>query len=310
MLIINKNDIKQYQTSVKGSDLKEFIAITLIDARMEVVGEVFRDIEAQPLWMSTCIEARIVKKIDRNRLIIYTVMNSQWPAKDRDIVIKNDTMYDLKNGKGLITFEALKEPLVPLRKDRVRITELTGSFKMEYLGRDKTKLIYRQMVNPGGDVPLELAYLMIKSNPYQSLLNLKKIVKNAKYSIEANNNPDQKIIDKLAKDEKNLRETLIRRLSRYVENENMIKKIITEDKNLIKNIIKDNGAYRSIKAATKKVYQIYMSKLINNESVGQRLINNEQLEAEIIEMIHYDYGDTEISVDSIARKYIEKYARE
>ena len=86
--------------------------------------------------------------------------------------------------------------------------------------------------------------------------------------------------------------------------------IITEDKNLIKNIIKDNGAYRSIKAATKKVYQIYMSKLINNESVGQRLINNEQLEAEIIEMIHYDYGDTEISVDSIARKYIEKYARE
>ena len=90
----------------------------------------------------------------------------------------------------------------------------------------------------------------------------------------------------------------------------MIKKIITEDKNLIKNIIKDNGAYRSIKAATKKVYQIYMSKLINNESVGQRLINDEQLETEIIEMIHYDYGDTEISVDSIARKYIEKYDRE
>jgi len=295
---------------VRGSDLKEFIAITLIDARMEVVGEVFRDIEAQPLWMSTCIEARIVKKIDRNRLIIYTVMNSPWPAKDRDIVIKNDTMYDLKNGKGLITFEALKEPLVPLRKDRVRITELIGSFKMEYLGRDKTKLIYRQIVNPGGDVPLELAYLMIKNNPYKTLLSLKKIVKNATYATQAKENPDEKIIDKLAKDDKNLRETLIRRLSKYVENENMIKRIITEDKNLIKNIIKDNGAYRSIKAATKKVYQIYMSKLINNESVGQRLINDEQLETEIIEMIHYDYGDTEISVDSIARKYIEKYARE
>ena len=53
-----------------------------------------------------------------------------------------------------------------------------------------------------------------------------------------------------------------------------------------------------------------MSKLINNESIRQRLINNEQLEAEIIEMIHYDYGDTEMSVDSIARKYIERYVRE
>jgi len=306
---MNKNGVKQYQRTVKGSDLKEFIAITVIDARMEVVGEVFRDIKAQPLWMPTCIESRIVKKIDRNKMIIYAVMNSPWPTKDRDLVVKNNTIYDLKNGRGIITFKAVKEPLVPLRKDRVRITELTGSYKMEYLSRDKTKLIYRQMVDPGGDVPMKLAYLMIKSNPYKALLNLKEIVKNAKYSNEANNNPDKKIIDKLAQDKKNLRETLIRRLSKYVKDKNVIKKIITEDRNLVKNIIKDNGAYRSIKAATKKVYQIYMSKLTNDNCIGQKLRNDKKLEAEIIEMIHYDDGYTRMSVDNIARKYIKKYSR-
>lgn len=309
MLIINKNGVNQYQRTVNGSDLKEYIAITVMDARIEVVGEVFRDIEAQPLWMPTCIEARIVKKIDRNRMIIYTVMKSPWPTKDRDIVIKNDMKYDLINGKGLITFKALKQPLVPLREDRVRITELTGSFKMEYLGRDKTKLIYRQIVDPGGDVPLKIAYLIIKNNPYNTLVNLKEIVKNAKYSIAANKNLDKKVIDELATDEKNLRETLIRRLGKYVKDKNVIKKIITEDKKLIKNIVKNKGAYQSIQASTKKVFQIYMSKLINNESIIQKLINDNELEAEIIEMIHYDYGYSRMSVDSIARKYIEKYSR-
>jgi len=52
-----------------------------------------------------------------------------------------------------------------------------------------------------------------------------------------------------------------------------------------------------------------MSKLINDKSIRQKLINDEQLEAEIIEMIHYDYGYTRMLVDSIARKYIKKYSR-
>lgn len=308
-LLKNKNGVKLYQRQVKGSHLKEFLAITIIDARMEVIGEVLRDVKSQPSWLPTCILSSIIEKIDRNKMILYTVMDSPWPTKDRDIVIRNNTKYDLEKGRTVIKFKSIKDKRVPINKDRARITHLEGSYKMEYIARNRTRFILRQIVDPGGSVPYKLAYITIRSQPHKTLVNLKRMVKKRKYINAAKKSPDKKLIDKLSRDEKNVRETLIRRLSKYFKDKKVINRIITENKKLIKEIIQNNGSYKSTREATNFFISLYIATLTKNKSIRKSLSKDKSLERDITDMILYDYGYRSLTVDRIVSRYIKKYSR-
>jgi hypothetical protein len=86
-LMRNEDGIKAYARSIPGSKLLELKAITVIDAKMEVVGEVLRDVPSNPEWMANCSEARIVHLISRKEMIVHTTMDFPAPVSDRDLVV-------------------------------------------------------------------------------------------------------------------------------------------------------------------------------------------------------------------------------
>ena len=179
-MIKDSDGIKVYERPVAGTDLMEYMGVALIDAKIEVIGEVLRDVPSYPSWLTDCSFARVIKKYDRNTLVIHIELKPPI-IKGRDVVLKDKAVYDWDNGKALVTFTATEEAPIPDNKERVRVTDMTGVFDMEYFGRDKTKFIYKLRVDPAGNIPKKLAYAVMKNYPYDTLKGLRKEADNKKY---------------------------------------------------------------------------------------------------------------------------------
>jgi hypothetical protein len=150
--IKDSSGIKLYERPVTGTNLMEYMAVTTIDAKMEVIGEVLRDVPNWYQWQADCKGAQVEKQINRNDMIVYMVMEPPI-IDDRDIVLKTKTVYDYDGGKALITFNATDEIKIPIEEGRIRVSIMDGYYDMAYLGREKTKFVYRPRSTPAGESP-------------------------------------------------------------------------------------------------------------------------------------------------------------
>jgi ribosome-associated toxin RatA of RatAB toxin-antitoxin module len=185
--VIKKNGIQVFTRPVRGSEVDEFKAVTLISSEIEVLGEVMRDVPAQPQWIADCSHAKVVKKIGKNILFIYSIYKTPWPVTDRDTLIKTVTKVDPKNRWFTIYMNSVRSPLVPVRSDKVRIKKLKGRWVFKKIKNKMVKVTYCLTVDPGGSLPLWLANRTSKDSPYTTLSNLKRMVKLSKYQKKEKN---------------------------------------------------------------------------------------------------------------------------
>jgi START domain len=310
--MIKDNDgIKVYERPVAGTDLMEYTGVALIDAKIEVIGEVLRDVPSYPSWLTDCSFARVIKKYDRNTLVIHIELKPPI-IKGRDVVLKDKAVYDWDNGKALVTFTATEEAPIPDNKDRVRVTDMTGVFDMEYFGRDKTKFIYKLRVDPAGNIPKKFAYAVMKNYPYDTLKRLKRMAGIKKYQELSKGSYDEKQVEMNMKNEACVRRILSNRLSKFVKEKAALCSIIDADRDGIRNIIACGSTYEIIKKTTTKFYTTYFERYITNKylaEVAEMLKKDTMMIAELTDMILNDYGDASITVDSIVAKYLNKYVK-
>ncbi len=177
----NSNGIQVYTRSVAGSDLDEFKGITVVDARIEVIGEVIRDVPAQSQWMADCLEGRIIKKFSDNDMLVYNVTDVPWPLDDRDVLVRSRGKIDMAKGVVDVVFTSVTDASVPPKKGRVRMKDFYGRWLLERVDTEKTRVTYIIKANPGGSIPASVANLSSKKIPYETLKNLKKMAKKQKY---------------------------------------------------------------------------------------------------------------------------------
>ncbi|MGB5216812.1 MAG: START domain-containing protein [Smithella sp.] len=302
MLIKNSDGIKTFERTVPGTDLREFIAVTTIDARMEVIGEVLRDVAEYPRWISDCAEAILKKKYDRNTFVLYLILNPPLIEK-RDILLKNETIYDYENGNAVIHFFSTGEMSVPLEKNRTRVTMMNGLYKMEYMGRNKTKFIYKLKVDPSGSIPKRIAYAVMKKYPHDTLKKLKKIVVHKKYSDMARGSVEEREIDKRAADENVVRKIFSNNMLKAVENKPALESILAAENENIKNIAASGGAYEHVYKAARDVFNKYIEKIVMDKRKKERLKNNKQMIEEITDLIMTYCEASDKTIDSIVARY-------
>jgi hypothetical protein len=293
--------IKVYARPAPG-DLMEYMAVTTIDEKMEVIGELLRDVPMFSSWQTDCYGAQVKKQYDRNTMVIYMVLNPPFIQK-RDILLKNKTVYDWDNGGCVISFMTTDELNIPPEKGTVRVTLMDGEYIMEYLGRDKTKFIYRLLVDPAGDIPKKVAYSVMASYPYKTLKKMKTMLPNKKYSDAAKGTQEETAIVTRTKDEGYVRRLITNRLSKFVRDKETLKAIISADKVGINNIMKAGGSYNSAEQATTMFYFAYLDKIISDKIMIERLKNNKKVMNEITDMVVSDCGISNTTLESIVDKY-------
>ncbi|OQW93736.1 MAG: hypothetical protein BWK79_09540 [Beggiatoa sp. IS2] len=188
--------IQIYTKATDNSKISEFKGITIVKARIEVVGMVLRDIPAYPQWMSGCMESRVIEKFDENNLITYYTQETPWPVQNRDVVIKATTQINWERGLVVVNIQSITDSRVPPTEKFVRMNEMRGEWRLEYVDRERTKVTFVLKLDPAGAIP---AFMVNSSNnnfQYHTLLGLKKMVTQQKYLDAANQSKDKEKVEK------------------------------------------------------------------------------------------------------------------
>ncbi len=180
-LVMNKKDIQVYTRPAEGCPLDEFMGTTVLNAPIETCARVLRDVKGQTEWMGDCLQSKVLKKFSENHVVAYNVLNGIWPLSDRDLQIDTVFIEDFKAGHFTVKMKVYQESLVPVTKKYVRITDFKATCKLERLDENRTKVIYINRVNPMAPVPSGVANMVVKKNPYKTLLGFKKMIKLDRY---------------------------------------------------------------------------------------------------------------------------------
>ncbi len=135
---LDEDGVSGYSRSVEGSRVLELRSVVVVDARIEVVGEVLRDVEALARPGSSCYEARFLEKRDSNHYTFYVAYSVPGPFHDRVAVVSVANRYDLERGRVTADLRGVRAPKVSLPGSAVLIPEFEAQFVIEYLSREKT----------------------------------------------------------------------------------------------------------------------------------------------------------------------------
>jgi hypothetical protein len=177
--------IKVYTRSVPGSSANEFKGIAEIDAPIEVIVEVFKDIPSFTQWYGFCKEIKLLKHDPENHRVMYFVLKTMGPVKDRDIVMEAFDKFDKQAGKYNIAIDSIKEELVPIQDKYVRMTDLNATYSMNRIAQDRTYVVYTVKADPAGYIPAFISNIIQKDQPFLTLKGLREMVKKDVYNQKA-----------------------------------------------------------------------------------------------------------------------------
>jgi len=173
--------IKVFTRSVPGSSADEFKGIAEIDAPVEVIVEVFKDIPSFTQWYGFCKEIKLLKHDSENHRVMYFVLKTMGPVKDRDLVMEAFDKFDKQAGTNTIAISALKEELVPIQDKYVRMTDLNATYSMNRIDQDRTHVVYTVKADPAGYIPAFISNIIQKDQPFLTLKGLREMVKKDVY---------------------------------------------------------------------------------------------------------------------------------
>ncbi|MBU2489347.1 MAG: hypothetical protein KKA60_08145 [Proteobacteria bacterium] len=306
--------VKAYQRSFEGTDVKEYKAVTLLPARLEVVGEVLKDIPGYTEWFPNCKEAREIHDFGNYAKEVYCRMGLPWPVADRDILVKNEVNLDFDTGRAVVDFYAVTDPEVPEIDGVVRMTELTGQYILEYIGRTTTRVTYIHRGHPGGSVPVRLANIAIRYFPYLDLKGLTSQVQEPRYAEAANESQERKMIEDILADRATVRRMMRNRLMVYFQNEKIVDLIMADEAN-VDRILSDRITFADIKAQVfDTLQQVFTSgkvgQFLEDRELARLIEENPRVvkklagDDELVEMILDGNGSFETILKSRVRRWL------
>lgn len=177
--VVNENGIEVYTRGVEDSKFKEFKGIGEVNASIQVIANVLNDIAGMTDWMPNCSTSRLINKISPNHLILYQVIDSPWPVKNRDFIV--ESKITITRGKMHRTINAISHPEVPPVKENIRVIDMTGQWILTRIDDKKTHVLYQIKSDPAGKLPAWLVNTASKDLPYKAIKGLREMVELDKY---------------------------------------------------------------------------------------------------------------------------------
>ena len=181
--VSNDNGVAIYSRKVAGHEESEFKGITDIDQPIEVIGAVLAEIPAYTGWFFKCLLAEKIPQISSNayNFMVYIALDAPWPLWPRDVVYDVNIRIDMASGNVDVRSKAVPEPVVPIRKDHIRIVDSELHWVLERIDAHQTRIIFIMRTDAGGFVSGYWSDLGCRKTIYHSLINLHGIAADSKY---------------------------------------------------------------------------------------------------------------------------------
>lgn len=175
-LVSDKEGITVHAGESPDSPFTTYKATGIINKPWEVLFEVLLDVPGYVHWMPGCRAASVVTMLDKEpvkgRFVIHLEWDSIWPVKNRDLVIRVESVHDWENDHVVVTLHQTNDYNVPVTPGLVRVKTFFARFDFRYIDRNHTLVEFVNLVDPGGVVPPMLAGIQTASVPYQTLRGL------------------------------------------------------------------------------------------------------------------------------------------
>lgn len=258
-LINSQDGIDTYRMTHPGTEVCTFKGVGFVDAKIEVIGEVMRDIPAYSEWMAKFKKTTILKTIDRNTYVFHAVLKTPFPYQNRDFVIENQTKYNFNNGSALLTFRSAKDYNFPEQSCCLRLTELEGEYYLEYFGRNKTRVTYQYRSHPGGNIPVGLANeIEIKHYPAITIAGLRKMVQKKKYIDAGLASPEHDMIEHMLDNKKDVANILKNRIGEYIIDPVLLNMLfeLTIPKKIVDNVYTTRSDFASVRQGMVDLFDV------------------------------------------------------
>jgi len=172
----DKNGIVVY-TAETGSSYKMFKGEMTIDANIHGLIYLLKDADKIPEWMFKVDEFEIYVEEDEKQWMSWTGIDMPWPVDNRDVV----TWQVLKKTEKGFLIEISSAPdKMKERQDFVRLRVSKGYWAFEETTDGKVKVTYQFQTEPEG-IPAWVVNLLIVDSPYNTLLNMRDLIKEEPY---------------------------------------------------------------------------------------------------------------------------------
>lgn len=181
-LVDTEDGCQIYTSDVAGKEYIAAKASCVLNARIETVGLVLRDIANYPEWMHDCKETKMLKVVDdQNDVFIFWFRQHVPLFSDRDMVLKSKVVMDIPKGQHFIYADLTNEMPYNSGKDYIRMPSFSSLFTLEWVDREHTRVTF--MVDPdlSKGLPKGIANDTIEKTPFKTLKKMMKVVKDPKY---------------------------------------------------------------------------------------------------------------------------------
>lgn len=172
----NIDGIKVYNRKIENSKLKEFKGTVVLNASVDDVLKVLSNYKLHDQFVYKAKKGSVeLLKGTKSDIYTYMVINTPWPASNRDVVTHYHINAPRKDGSVRIDVKSVNG-MKPEQSGIVRVEEMKGYWELIPLSKGKVEVTHQAFSKPGGRVPDGLANAASVSAPYDMLESLKKIV--------------------------------------------------------------------------------------------------------------------------------------
>jgi len=174
-----QSGIKIYMRTNAHSSFNEIKVEMTIQSKLSSLVALLLDVPNHAQWVYNVKSSYIIKKIADNELFYYELIDSPFPASDRDLTVHLKITQDSQTRTTNIS--AIDIPnYIPQKKNIVRVPVSNESWKVTPVN-NTLRIEYYLEIDPGGSVPAWLINSFAEKGPYESFKHLQAQVNIPKY---------------------------------------------------------------------------------------------------------------------------------
>lgn len=169
----DKEGIQIFTRKISDATMRAFRGETEVIGSLDSIAALFKDVSRYTEWVPGAKLAEVLASTPGSR-IFYLQTDAPWPVTDRDGVYQ----FTFKSSSKSLTILATCLPdYIPIKQDHVRVPKSEGFWQFTAKENGKIKVVYENHSEPGGSIPGWLANATVVNLPFESLKNLKEMLK-------------------------------------------------------------------------------------------------------------------------------------
>ncbi|MEC9071115.1 MAG: START domain-containing protein, partial [Myxococcota bacterium] len=153
--VTKKKGVTVYNREIEGSGLREVKAVGIVNFPAEHIYKVVSDVDNYVEYMPYLTKVEVVKRTE-NHVIAYHQFDA--PLVDaRDYTLKLTWTEDAEKGRYKRSWRTANKQGPGPKKGFVRVDLCNGSWTVQALGPNKSRVTYWLHTDPGGSVPTWIA---------------------------------------------------------------------------------------------------------------------------------------------------------